>query len=88
MKLVTESRIAGPFRGWEGSGIYILANGQVWKQLHHQSQNHYDLDPKARVWQVGSKYFLEVAGMLDSIEVSCLTPDCPTEPEPAYELSS
>ena len=69
MEMVTESRIAGAFRGWRGRGVYKLANGQVWKQVHYKYSYHYAYRPKAVVWRDGSAYYLEVEGMSDMIKV-------------------
>ncbi|MCL5999858.1 MAG: hypothetical protein M1546_27930 [Chloroflexi bacterium] len=72
---MTESQIAGIFRGWEGNGMYILANGQVWKQAQYRYEQNSLLNPTARVWSDDDRFYLEVAGMPDRIEVRPLTAD-------------
>lgn len=70
MKLVVESQIKGAFRGWKGgTNVFQLTNGQAWKQSHYKYQYHYAYQPKAKIWQDGSTYYLEVDGMGEKIEV-------------------
>jgi hypothetical protein len=69
MEIVTESKIDGAFKGWTGRGVYRLANGQVWKQIHYKHRYRYAYRPTARVWRDGSAHYLEVEGMDEMIEV-------------------
>ena len=69
MEIVKDSKIRGRFKGWTGRGVYRLANGQVWKQVHYKYSYHYAYAPRAVLWQDGSTYYLEVEGMSDMIEV-------------------
>ncbi len=69
MRRVTTSRIAGPFWGWLGRAAYELENGEIWKQVHYKYQYFHAQRPRATVWHDGSRYYLDVAGMEDRIEV-------------------
>lgn len=69
MELVTEGQISGAFRGWNGKNIYKLTNGQAWKESHYKYSYHYAYMPKAKIWQDGSTYYLEVEGMSEMVEV-------------------
>lgn len=71
MEKVTESTIAGQFRGWKGRGAYKLRNGEIWKQVQYKHKYIYNIvtSPKAVIWRDGAKYFLEVEGMDDKVEV-------------------
>ena len=69
MKIVTESKIDGSFRGWTGRGVYKLTNGQVWEQVRYRYRYRYAYRPKARIWRDGSTHYLEVEGMDEMIEV-------------------
>ena len=69
MKLITRSRIVGPFWGWLGRAAYELENGEVWKQVHYKYQYHHAQRPIAKVWRDNQKHFLEVDGMPEVIEV-------------------
>ncbi|MEM9101392.1 MAG: hypothetical protein AAGB12_03645 [Pseudomonadota bacterium] len=65
-----ESRLVGPFTGWNGKTIFKLENGQVWQQSE-KSNRHSRLDsPKvtiSRGW-LGT-YRLKVEGMNASVRV-------------------
>ena len=69
MELIAETRIAGSFKGWNGGNVYKLINGQYWKQARYKYNYHYAYRPDAKVWRDGSRYYLEVDGMSDKIEV-------------------
>ena len=71
MQKITESNISGQFRGWKGRGAYKLANGEIWKQVQYLHKYKYEIvsRPKAIIWREGSRYYLEVEGMDDKIEV-------------------
>lgn len=69
MELVTESKIDGTFNGWNGDNYYRLINGQIWQQVHYKYKYHYAYRPDARILSDGSKFFLEVDGMDEIIEV-------------------
>ena len=68
-RIVTESRIDGDFTGWTGHGVYRLVNGQEWEQVRYKYRYRYKHRPKARVIQDGGKYWLEVDGMDEAIQV-------------------
>ena len=69
MELYTKNRIEGAFKGWTGRGVYKLANGQVWVQQKYKYKYTHSFRPLAQIWKDGSRFFLEVEGMKDKIEV-------------------
>ena len=69
MKVVAESQIKSSFKGW-GKHVYQLTNGEAWKQSIYKYDYHYAYMPKAKIWQDGSRYYLEVEGMRDMVEVN------------------
>jgi len=69
VQVFAESKIDGAFTGWDGDNYYRLINGQVWRQAHYKYNYHYAYRPNARVLTDGSRYFLEVEGMNEIIEV-------------------
>lgn len=69
MQLVTESRIAGEFSGWDGDTVFALDNGMKWQQARYAYRYHYAYRPRARVFRDGGRILLEVEGMNDVIEV-------------------
>ncbi|WP_147653634.1 hypothetical protein [Vulcaniibacterium gelatinicum] len=60
-----ESRLVGPFRGFEMKRVYTLENGQVWKQVEPASLPGVRLDnPKVRLKPslVGGVWYLQIEG--------------------------
>lgn len=43
-----EARITGNFRGWNGSTVFTLDNGQVWRQRHGSSYRHTSGDNRVK----------------------------------------
>lgn len=43
-----EARITGDFRGWHGSTVFTLDNGQVWRQRHGSSYRHTSGDTRVK----------------------------------------
>lgn len=68
-KLVTQSRINGEFTGWEGESIYELDNGQKWRQARYMYKYIYQYRPPVKIWQDGSRYYMEVANSGEQVEV-------------------
>lgn len=69
MQLRYKSRISGEFNGWDGDAIFELDNGTKWQQSRYKYTYRYRYRPQAKVWQQGGRYFLEVEGMNEMIEV-------------------
>jgi hypothetical protein len=64
---VIESQIRGEFKGWGGSSVYELQNGQVWKQSSYKYQYTYAYMPAVVVYESGSGYKMSVAGTIANI---------------------
>lgn len=43
-----EARIVGGFKGWSGSTVFTLDNGQVWRQRHGSRYRHTSDDTRVR----------------------------------------
>jgi hypothetical protein len=69
MELVYDGNIKGAFHGWKRGMVYELANGQRFRVRHNPYKLRYAYRPRARIWQDGPVYFLEVEGMGQPIEV-------------------
>jgi len=69
MILKYDSYIVDDFEGWDGDAVYELDNGTKWRLAHYKYEYHYIYRPKAKIWQSGTKYFLEVEGMDEKVEV-------------------
>ena len=70
MELVTRSHIVGDFEGWNEEGArFELDNGQVWEQARYEYRYQYKYRPRTTVWTDGGRYFLEVEGKQQKIQV-------------------
>jgi len=69
MRLVRDSKIDGEFNGWDGDNVYELIDGSKWKQRRYRYRYRYRYRPRAKVWKDGSRYWLEVDGIDEKIEV-------------------
>ena len=69
MELYSKNRIDGEFTGWTGIGAYKFEKGQIWVQTKYKYKHHHSFHPLAQIWKDGSRYFLDVEGMKDKIEV-------------------
>lgn len=69
MRVERTSHINGAFKGWAGRGAYELTDGSVWVQAQYLYHYQYMYRPKARVVNDGGRYYLEVEGMKDRVEV-------------------
>lgn len=65
-------RIAGEFDGWHGDTTFVLANGQIWKQLTNQIAHANKHDPTVLVYELDGMCRLKVTGMTDEILVGRL----------------
>lgn len=63
------SKIQGAFHGYSGGAIFRLTNGQVWQQRRYRYRYKYKYRPDVRIFKDGSRYYIEVAGMNEPIEV-------------------
>ena len=69
MDLTHEGYLAGDFTGWDGDTVFEFDNGKKWQQAHYRYRYHYAYRPRAKIWRDGGRYFLEVQGMPEKLEV-------------------
>lgn len=69
MQLVTSSFVRGEFTGWEGETVVELDNGERWQQARYMYKYRYRFRPRVKIWRAGGKYFIEVDGMDEKMEV-------------------
>ena len=69
MRLVYDSRISGEFEGWDGDKVYLLDNGSRWEMTSYRYSYRYSYRPRARIWDDGGQYLLEVDGMSEKVRV-------------------
>jgi hypothetical protein len=65
-----ESRILGRFTGWEGNTVFILENGQVWKQRDTSNVYQPVTDPKVTIRKSAFGYRMSVEGIGPSVGVT------------------
>jgi hypothetical protein len=65
-----ESRIVGDFRGWDGKTVFVLENGQVWRQRQPGSVYHVAKNPKVVIQRGPVCSRLSVGGMGTRVGVS------------------
>jgi len=51
IKDVIESMIEGEFKGWDGSTIFKLNNGQTWQQSEYSYMYHYAYQPSVTIYE-------------------------------------
>ncbi len=69
MELIKETRLEGEFDGFDLDKVFTLASGQKYQQVRYKYRYHYSYRPKVKVFRDGGKYFLEIDGMNEIIEV-------------------
>jgi hypothetical protein len=74
--VVTSSRIDGKFTGWYGSTVFKLQNGQTWEQTDNQVMTIAAMqNPEVTITKGAfNVYYLQVKGLLDSVQVSQVEP--------------
>ena len=69
IKNVIESTIDGEFKGWEGSTIFKLSNGQVWQQSSYAYMYHYAYNPTVLIFESKDGIKMKVDGVDELISV-------------------
>ncbi len=59
---VTESKIDGEFKGWEGETVYQLTNGQKWQQSSYKYEYKYAHMPTVLIYSAAGGYKMLVEG--------------------------
>lgn len=63
MSVICRCQIDGDYKGWNGSTIYRLTNGQKWKQAHYFYHYNYSYYPSVTVTKTTSgRYEMRVGG--------------------------
>lgn len=69
-RIVEEGRLAGSFHGFKDSStVFRFEKGDSWRQVPYKHTFHYAHTPEARVFERGGRYFIEVEGLSDIVEV-------------------
>jgi len=72
MDVVIEAHIKGGFRGWKRGNVFVLDQGfhKKWEQVEDRDQLRTAYRPKAKLLRDGHRYYLQVEGMSDMVEVA------------------
>ncbi|MFI2856847.1 DUF3298 domain-containing protein [Paenibacillus sp. JSM ZJ436] len=66
---VIESKIDDDFEGYDEDNLYVLSNGQIWKQVEYKYDYHYSYRPDVIIYKDGSSYYMQVEDMDDRVKV-------------------
>ena len=72
IKDVIEGTIDGEFKGWDGSTIFKLTNGQVWKQSEYSYLYHYSYRPSVFIYESKDGVKMKVEDVDEVISVKKL----------------
>lgn len=72
MYLISQSELDGNCRGWDGSTVFKLSNGEVWRQAAYRYRQLHLCSPGVRVWRLGDAFLLEVGGAREVLPVERL----------------
>ena len=70
MELYIESNIEDEFQGWDDDKTFKLDNGTEWELVNYTYSYMYAYRPKAKIWIDAGRYYLEVEGMSDKVQVN------------------
>lgn len=69
MKILKDSNLSDEFEGWDEDMIYEFDDGTKWKLVSYNYSYSYSYRPKAKLFIDGIRYYLEVEGMGEPVEV-------------------
>lgn len=72
IKNVIESAIDGEFKGWDGSTIFKLTNGQIWEQSEYAYFYHYAYRPNVTIYESKDGIKMKVEDVDEVISVKQL----------------
>jgi hypothetical protein len=72
VKNVIETNIDGEFKGWEGSTLFKMMNGQIWQQSSYAYTYHYAYSPSVLIYEFGGNWIMKVEDVDDTIQVKKL----------------
>jgi len=68
-RLIVKSRLTGHFQGFATDQVFELQNGQTWQQDAVKQRYAYRYRPKATLWQDSNRYYMDIEGMHELIQV-------------------
>ncbi|WP_346837025.1 hypothetical protein [Microbulbifer sp. SAOS-129_SWC] len=70
MSIVEEGQLKGSFKGFKNrETVFEFYAGKTWKQNEYKYHYHYAYMPRAKVINEGGRYYLEVEGTNEKVEV-------------------
>ena len=69
MQTIKDSCLVDEFEGWDKDMIYEFDDGSKWKLASYTYSYSYSYCPRAKLKTDGLRYFLEVEGMGEPVEV-------------------
>ena len=68
--VISKGTIKGKFKGFKNSStIFEFTDGQKWRQSEAKFLNHFAVNPEVEIIQKDGKYYMEVRGVSQAIEV-------------------
>ena len=73
MDLISVGNLKGLFKGFDGPGTVLeFSDGSRWQQVGADVSVSRLLMPKARILRVAGRFYIEIDGLLKSVEVAAL----------------
>jgi hypothetical protein len=70
VNVIHKGTIKGKFLGFKNSYTkFEFIDGQIWKQNENKFMHHYAYGPEAQIIFKDEKYYLEVKGISETVEV-------------------
>jgi hypothetical protein len=70
MEIVEKGQLKGAFKGFHNTEtVFEFYSGSKWRQNEYKYNYHYSYGPSAKVVNDSGRYWLQVDGMSDSVEV-------------------
>lgn len=57
---IIETQISGEFKGWQGSTVFKMMNGQIWKQSSYEYHYHYAYSPEVLIYEFEGTWKMKV----------------------------
>jgi hypothetical protein len=70
INVIHKGMIKGKFMGFKNSSTkFVFTDGQVWMQNENKFLHHYAYNPEAQIFEKEGRYYLEVKGISETVEV-------------------
>lgn len=67
------SKIDGDFNGFQYGNVFVLQNGQIWKQTSFEIKVAYKYNPKVTIYKDGIYYYMMVDGVDKQVKVELIS---------------